>query len=287
MSTEETNPPGTDPGKGGGPGTTPAAAEDLGGGSSAPWYGTIEDEDLRGWTENKNFADPVSALKSARELERMVGTDRIAPPKEGEDLSKWPGWDKLGAPKEGEAAKYAESIKPESYDLPEGMEWDQEFMNKAFEIGAANRIPPAQLKPLADMFVEQQAAAFRAAREADQVDRQELDALKNNWGARKDQELEFGKRFAQAVFGEDADRIIGLLALEGGSATVVKRFAEAGRKMGEGGFSNLSTAGLLTPEAAQREIAALNERIARGETLSEADTKRCSELYTIGYPGKS
>ncbi|WP_290494505.1 hypothetical protein [Hyphomonas sp. UBA4494] len=291
MSTEtDTNPPAGEAGQGGGAGTGSAAADALGGaggGSGTPWYGELEDEDLKGWVTNKNYDSPATALKSARELERLVGTERIAPPKEGTELKDWDGWDKVGAPKEGEGAKYAESIKPDDYQLPEGMEWDQAFMDKAFEIGAANRIPPAQLKPLADMFVEQQAAQFKAAAEADRADREELDALKNNWGARAEQELTFAKRFAQAVFGTDADKIIGLLALEGGSATIVKNFAASGRKMGEGGFSNLSGTGLMTAESAQREIAALNERVGKGEKLTDADTKRRSELYSIAYPGKS
>lgn len=273
-------------GGGGGDGGT-AASEELGGGSGAPWYGTIEDTDLAEYAGKQNFDSPAAAFKKLKNLEGMIGSnDRIALPKEGEDFGAWDGWDKLGAPKEGEAAKYAETIKAEDFKLPEGMEWDGDFMNKAFEIAAKSRIPVQQVKPLAELLVGQRIEEFNAAREADRKDREAVDTLKTNWGAATDANLELGRRAVKTLFGDKADQVIEALSLESGSAVVIEAMAKAGKMMAEGGLVKLDGGQTLTPEAAQRELASINERMKNGEKLGESEAKRRSDLYAIAYPGK-
>lgn len=276
-------------GAGGGAGGGTAASEELGGGGGGgggePWYGSIEDTDLAEYAGKQNFDSPAAAFKKLKNLEGMIGSnDRVALPKEGEDFTAWDGWDKLGAPKE--AAAYAEAIKPDQFQLPEGMEWDQGFMDKAFEVAAKARIPVQQIKPLAELLVGQRVEEYNAAREADRKDREAVDQLKTNWGGATDANLELGRRAVKTLFGDKADQVITALSLESGSAVVIEAMAKAGKMMAEGGLVRMDGGEALTPENAQRELASINERMAKGEELSETEMKRRSELYAIAYPGK-
>ncbi len=276
-------------GEGAGGGGGGSAAEELLSGD--PWYGKIEgDDELATYAKNKNFENGAAAFKSMRDLEQLVGSEnRIALPKEGENIAEWKGWSKLGAPdpKDEKAMEaYTGVVKAEDYQLPEGMEWDADGMNAYFAKAMEARIPPAMLKPLADVMVEERINQFKAGAETDREDREGLDALKNNWGAASEQNLEYAKRAAAALFGEESSKIIGLLSLETGSADVVKAMAVAGKKMAEGAL-RLDTSGgeILTPEAAQRELAIINERIGKGDTLTATEMEKRDKLYTLAYPG--
>lgn len=216
-------------------------------------WGTVEDPELKAWGENKGFPDALTAMKSYREAEKLIGShDKLALPEDGKDLSEWAGWDKLGAPKE--AKEYAEVIKPEAYELPEGMEWDGDLMSAAMEIAAKNRIPVAQLKPLADMIVEQRKAEFQAAAEIDAQDRRAVETLYTEWGAKKDVNLEHARRAAKELGFDDA--LIGEASQFQGSAKLIATLAKAGERMAEGG---LITGGsrAMSVEQAKSELDAM------------------------------
>lgn len=214
------------------------------------WYGKIDDPELKGWVENKKFADPVTALKSQRELEKMLGTDRISVPGKDEPLESWPGWDKIGVPKEAKA--FAEAVKmPE---LPEGMQLDEGLVTKAFELGAAKRIPVQHMQEMVNLFAEHQLEGFKAAGEIDAADRKAVDDLYANWGTAKAQNLEQGRRAAAALgLGDD---FISEASQIKGSANLIAKLAEIGAKLGEGGIIIGGNSG-VSPDQAKAELDAM------------------------------
>lgn len=235
-----------------GEGETNAAVSALATGDTPAWYGEIADPELKTWAENKKFADPVTALKSQRELEKLIGSkaDSIGLPEEGKDLSEWQGWDKLGVPKEAKA--YVEAVKmPE---LPEGMQMDQALVEKAFEIGAAKRIPPAHMQEMVNLFAETQTAQFNAAKEIDAADRKAVDDMYTEWGAAKPENLELAKRAAKEL-GFDDD-LIGEASETQGSAKFIAKMLEVGKRLSEGGLITGSSGGMNAQQAAD-ELAAM------------------------------
>jgi hypothetical protein len=225
----------------------------LSGAGGDTWidYGSIEDPDLRSWAENKNFPDAQTALKSSRELEKLVGNDRLGLPEEGQDLSEWSGWDKLGVPKE--AKEYADKIKlPEN--LPDGMQIDEGLLGKAMEIAAEKRIPAQHLQEMVNLFAETQAEQFKAAMEVDATDRQGVDQLYEQWGTQKDANLERARRAAKEL--EFDDDLIGEASQFQGSAKLMKTLANIGKKMSDGGLITGGKAA-MSAEQAQAEMDAM------------------------------
>lgn len=267
--TDAVTPP-ADGGQGGEAGAN-AAVEALNGANGANgWidYGSIEDPELRSWAENKNFPDAVTALKSSKELEKLVGSDRLGLPEEGKELSEWSGWDKLGVPKE--AKEYADKIKlPEN--LPEGMEIDEGLLGKAMEIAAEKRIPAQHLQEMVNLFAETQAEQFKAAMEVDASDRQGVEQLYEQWGTQKDANLEQARRAAKAL-GFDDD-LIGEASQFQGSAKLMKTLAEVGKKMSDGGLITGGKAA-MSAEQAQAEMDAMKSNPEVAQAIMDPSNPR-------------
>ena len=252
-------------------GASNPAVQDLTTDSQSSWYGEISDPELSEWAKNKNFADPETALKSYRGLEKMVGQDRLSVP-DPEKLSEWDGWDKLGAPKEADG--YKDAIKmPE---MPEGMAIDEQFLQAAFAKGAEARIPSTQMQSMIDLYAEQQTQAYQQAQETQKKDAAQLDALYEQWGEQKNAKLEAGRLAAQKL-GFDGE-LLSEIGDGWGSAKLVQAFAKLGEQMREGGLISGQT-----KDGAKSELQRLNDRIAAGETLSPADMQRRSALYSEAY----
>lgn len=225
--------------------SAPNAATEIG--SQQAWYGTIEDAELKSWAENKGFTDPVTALKSYRNLETMMGKDRLSVP-DAEKLNEWDGWDALGAPKEAEG--YKETVKmPE---LPDGMALDETLVAQAFETGAAERIPASHMQKMLDLYAEHQKGIYEAAKQADETDRAELDALYKEWGAETEAMKDAARR-AGAFFGLDGETLSEMNGVLG-SAKMMQAFAKMGKSMQEGGLIGGNSGG-LSPDAARQEMA--------------------------------
>lgn len=210
------------------------------------WYGEIKDPDLDAWAKNKNFSDFETQLKSHRELEKMVGKDRLSFP-DPEKLTEWDGWDKLGAPKEADG--YKDKVKIP--DLPEGMAIDDAFLNAAFAKGAAARIPAAQMQEMVNLYAEQQAQAFTAAQQVAQKSIAERDAVYEKWGPQKEANLEAAQQAAKMLgfTPQQLERVEDILATSG----LLENFANIGKRMREGGLIG-GGSGFMSKEQATAEI---------------------------------
>ena len=234
------------------------------------WYGSIEDAELKSWVENKGFADPATALKSYRNLETMMGKDRLSVP-DPEKLTEWDGWDALGAPKE--ATEYKEKVKmPE---LPEGMALDEGLVAQAFETGAAQRIPANHMQEMLNLYAEHQKGLYEVAKQADEADRAELTALYTEWGDQADVMKDAARRAGNffGLDGETLEEMNGAL----GSAKMMKAFAQMGKSMQEGGMIGGNSGG-LSPEMARQEMAKFRADPVAVEAVRDAGHPRHAEF---------
>jgi len=148
--------------------TTPEATP----ASNEPWYGTVENQELKGWLDNKGFKDLPTALESAYNMEKLIGKEKVPVPKDDDPESWNKFWEAAGRPK-----------SPEDYgiELPEG--GDPEFLNSAttklHELGLNTQ----QARALVE-WNNEQAAAIAEAREAQMVEthQKEVESLKKEWG---------------------------------------------------------------------------------------------------------
>lgn len=269
--------------------TTAAAGTDAAAAASAtdelnkgPWYGDLpetndDEKAFKTWVDKKGFKDPLSTLKAYRDLEKHVGANRVVLPGEKDDITQWEGWDKLNVP------KAADGYTLERPQLPEGMEWDANFEAQAKEMAAKLRVHPTQLKGLMDLYVQSQVAQHNSLKEHQAKEAGELQSLFKEWGMDKDANVELARRGAK-YFGLSKDEMGALESGLVGGKTLMTALLKIGKNIREGStFDGDSTNALGGKEAAKAELAQINARISKGETLTPDEQKRRALLYSQAY----
>lgn len=256
-------------------GATPGSAADIV--AQAPWYGELpeandDDKAFKGWVDKKGFKDPIAALKGYRELEKHVGANRVVLPGEKDDITQWEGWDKLGVPKE---AKAYEIARPQ---LPDGMTWDEGFEGQIKEAAAKARIHPAQLKALVDVYTQSQIGQFSEMQKHSADEATALQGLMKEWGADKDTNVELAKRGAKFL-GLDKTEIDALEKGLIGGPTMMKALLKFGKLAREGSSVDGESSPVIGLEGLKADLARINERIGKGETLSAEEMKKRNSLY--------
>jgi len=225
------------------------------------------DDDSVGWAENKGFENPQALVASYRELEKKMG----GPP---EMLQKWPEADdvegfksifqRLGTP---------EAIEGYKVEFEEGAPIDADtlawFKDKAF----AHNMTNAQVQGMA---LDWNAEAARIQEEQQQAldikNQTEETELKNSWGTKHDERLDYGHRalLAHGLTDENIDAM--QVAL--GPKLLAEMAAKVADTMGEDAIAaNTGTPAFgTTREQVQNSI---NELV--GEL--NADSKRFEKFY--------
>jgi hypothetical protein len=242
---------------------------------AAPWYGEIKDPEIKAWVEKKNPKDAESTFKSAFELEKMMGDKgRIALPKDTDDITQWDGWEKLGVPKD--ASGYAEKIKrPE---MPEGLTYDEAEEKAYFEHAAKTKTPAHIVQQNLDYIAQQRIAEHTKAKEFIASEQKATDDYIKTWGAEADANKALIRRAAKFVGLDEAETDALDKRLLGGP-TVLKALLKIGKAVREGSSIEGESSPLMGKEAAQAELASLNERIGRGENLTAAEHAKRATLY--------
>ena len=253
------------------PSDTPPAA-------NSTWYDTIEDSDLKGYLQNKGWKDPAELAVGYRNLEKLVGHEKVPLPKGADDKDGWARvYDALGRPKSAEEYKLA---------VPEGAD-------PSFAKGAASKfhelgLNAAQAGALTEWYNSQAQTMSQAQiTQQTQAVEQQLTALKGEWGAAWDENVNLGQRAARE-FGLDGDK---LAAMENalGTGELLKFMSRIGRGLTEhkfeGGQSTNSFG--MTPEAAknrvsqQRQDSEWSNKYLSGNADARAEMDR---LMKIAYP---
>lgn len=258
-----------------------AATGDLGkttNQSTGNWYDSIEDADLKGYVQNKGWKDPVELANGYKNLEKLLGGEKVPLPKGADDKEGWDRvYDALGRPK-----------SPEEYKLPvpEGDPGDfaKAAAGKFHELG----ITAQQAEKLAAWYNEMGSNAMQAqTQQSTQKVEQELQALKGEWGQAWDENINLGQRAARE-FGLDQQK---LTALENawGTKGMLEFMARIGRGLTEhtfeGGKSTQSFG--MTPEAARQRISELRTDQSWSTKYMSGDSeaqKELQRLMKIAYP---
>lgn len=238
----------------GNPGAPASGNDGAGGGGTppAPWYGTVEDAELRGFAELKGWKNPADALKSYRDLEKFQGAppeQLLRLPANADDKAAW-----------GEVHKrlgFAPPEKADDYGLAQIEGFDPAFVTGAQQALHKHGVPKdmagAVMKDIGAQLVELE-TAFNTQRQTQFEG--ELSALKTEWGGKFDELVETGKRAAAEYMPKagleqgDMDAIRDAI----GQAKFNKLWAGIGSTMGEAAFheggQGSGSLGPMTPDAA-------------------------------------
>lgn len=246
--------------------------------STGNWYDSIEDSELKGYVQNKGWKDPVELATGYKNLEKLLGGEKIPMPKGADDAEGWNRvYDALGRPKSADEYKLP---------VPEGDsgEFAKAAAGKFHELG----ITAQQAEQLAAWYNEMGQSALQAqTQQSSQKVEQDLSALKGEWGTAWDENINLGQRAARE-FGLDQAK---LTAIENamGTGEMLKFMARIGRGLTEhnfeGGKSTQSFG--MTPEAARERIGALRNdqawatKYMSGDVEAQAEMKR---LMAIAFP---
>jgi len=259
-------------------------------GTQTPWYGEIPADraELREWVANKAFADPITALESAYNLEKLIGAPpeqilRLPKPDDAEGWAKV--WERLGRP-----------AKPEEYELPvptgpdgKPSEADAKFAQFVAGVFHQAGVPKAAAVTIAKA-VNEYAAQQREAyvRELEAKANRELEELKAEWGASFSEREEWARRGLRA-YGQKAG-LTGddLNALESaiGTAKMLRLFVALGETTsehdigGEGAGSGSGGSG-MTPQQAKARLDELRQQRIEGKISQDDYLKEAERLAPL------
>lgn len=261
--------------------TAPAAGAAPGGDAAPPqssWVDAIRDEELRGYVQNKGWKDPVELATGYKNLEKLLGGEKVPLPKGADDADGWSRvYDSLGRPKTADDYKLqaAEGADPAFASAAAG---------KFHELG----LNLNQAQALAGWYSEQAKAAQTAQMEqAARASENDLRALRQDWGQAWDENVELGRR-ALKEFGVD-QAAAQKLEQAMGTRWLLEHFSKLGRGLTEHKFEGgRSTQGFgMTPEAARARIAALRDDPAWANSYmtGNADARaEMTRLMQLAYP---
>jgi hypothetical protein len=182
---------GTQTAAGGAPAPNATTGTSTGGTQDTRFYAGIEDQDVRGWLDKKNFPDLTTMAKSHLEAERLIGQKRLPVPKDESDAAAYGEiYKALGIP--DTEAGY--TLDPKETGL-EGK--PLEVFKKAF---FDNKVPPKAAQNIIKAYNEFSSSLLAEEQQVKlQQGQQEVEDLKKEWGANFDKNVHLGKQAARAL----------------------------------------------------------------------------------------
>ena len=238
------------------------------------------DELTVGYAQNKGWDNPLKAVESYKNLEKVFGADKagrtVVLPKEGEDFGAF--YDKLGRPTGPDGYKIQAANGDENY---------AKVMSEKFhELG----LTKAQGEQFAGWFNEMmtngqqnEAAQRTAAIEAENVQ------LRSDWGAAYDKNVLIAREGARQL-GFDADSITKLEGAIGHKATM-ELFQKFGSLLPEDGLvtggTNTGFGSTMTPAQAKAEIQSLmqdRDFVSKYTSGAKDARDKMAQLHAYAYP---
>lgn len=272
----EPTPPAPAPGGDGGA-PPPAGNPPAPPAANQSWLDSIQDPETKTWAQGKGWKDPADIVGSYKNLEKLLGSEKVPLPKDANDAE---GWDRLF-----KAAGRPDA--PEGYNLDKIEGVDPELAKSAAEIFHAKGLSAAQAQGVVEWFGKQSAAVVEA-QEASFAQQAQLDIgeLRRDWGPAFEAKIEAAKRATKLAGLDDAttqkiERSLGIKAAAElfariGEATSESTFRSGGAQGGDSAF--------MTPAAAATQKAALltdpdfNARIQRGDAAAKAQLERLQKI---------
>jgi hypothetical protein len=246
--------------------------------ANSSWYDAIEDGDLKGYVQNKGWKDPVELANGYRNLEKLLGGEKLPMPKGDDDAEGWARvYDSLGRPKSADEYKLP---------VPEGDtgEFAKMAASKFHELGLTGK----QAQSLAAWYNERGTEMMgQVQQQSAQKTEADISGLKSEWGQAWDENIELGRRAARE-YGLDQTSL-SKIEQAIGTADLLKLMSRIGRGQTEhtfeGGKSTTSFG--MTPEAARERIGALRNdsewatKYMSGNADAQAEMQR---LMRLAYP---
>ena len=241
-----------------------------GGESNAPsrgWTDAVADVELREFIANKGWKDPAEMAAGYRNLEKLVGGEKVPLPKGDADAEGWERvYKALGRP-----------ARPEDYQLGD-LESAAQYHKLGLTARQATGLSAWQdtLKAAQEQKTNEETAAQRS---------QQLAAIRKEWGGEFDENVRLGKR-AVREFGLEGS----VEALEAalGSGELLKLTAKLGRGLKEDAFAGKSAGRTFgkSKDEAKEEIGALSQDKAFVQRYLINDVqavKQFAELHRIAF----
>lgn len=247
--------------------------------ASDVWYKGIQDKDLQGYAEAKGWKSPEELAHSYKNLEKLLGSEKLPMPKDDADVEAWNKvYDRLGRPKT--ADDYG--IKAPDGTPPE---FAQAVSAKFHELGLTAK----QATELSAWYQEQGAQANNAQVAQSGIQQeQDMMQLRRDWGAAYDANVEHGRR-AVREYGITGEQLAGM-EKSMGTGALLKLMAKIGTAQGEAPFNEGTTAGRsfnMTPSGAKAKLDALQadrgwqQKYLAGDSTAKEEMSR---LMALAYP---
>lgn len=242
-------------------------------------------EDLRNDKFISKYETPAALAKGYRELEKMLGGEKMPVPAKGATLSQMKEtFQRLGMPID---------IKDYKVELDQSTPAvDKEFMQKFQEQAFNLNMLPEQSKQIAQWFAKVNEDSYKAqVQQATEKVTAEINGLRKEWGEAYDEQIGKAKAALREFFSPEDQEIVRQMGL-GNSATFIKAMAKVGATLDEGkikGDGGQST-GKLTPEQAELEMKSMRTD-TNGPYFNKSHPdhlqakQRMQELTQMRFPG--
>lgn len=152
------------------------------------WVG--QNTEYQSFAQTKGWDNPEKAIVSYREMEKLLGSDKVPVPKDPADKEGWERFYK--------AAGKPDNIEGYGIKTPEGS--DGEFLKAALSKFHEAGLSASQAKALSEWYMnEEKTLGENSAKEAEQRVATENGKLKESWGSNYDKNYEVADRAIQAL----------------------------------------------------------------------------------------
>lgn len=236
-----------------------------------PWYGEITDPDLKAWVDNKEFKTPADALESQRNLEKLLGGDKLPLPKDEADKDGWERvYKALGRPDDAKGYKLP---------IPDGM--DPKFAGEASTWFHGAGLSNSQAVKLTENWNTWAQAQMADAEKAFQVQSaNDMADLHKEWGSQADANVELYRRGCKQ-FGVD-QAMAAKLETAVGTKDFMKLMVGISKGLAEHAFELGDNPGLATTQAgAMAKIAALKGDTEWTKSYLAGDKTKLAEMERL------
>ena len=274
---------GGQPGDGGAPpapapGSAPQATDPTATGGASSFLEAF-DPTTREWVQKKGWDSPVAMASSYREIEKLMGGEKLPIPKDPNDKAAWDVVHRaLGKPE-----------SPEGYGLDKIEGLDKTFAGEAAKAFHDLGLSPKQAQALVEFQTNGVKARMEAAENEFQQTRQlDVNGMKKDWGNQFEPKVEMGRR-AATQFGldntalESLERAMGTRKASEFLVKVGESFAEAPMV-----HEQAPTPQAMTPETAKVELDRLmkdpvwTKKNYDGDPAARADMQRLIRIQAGG-----
>lgn len=250
------------------------------------WRASLN-EDFKNDPAAEKFKDVNGLFKSYKDLEKLVGREKLPVPPENATKEDWElVYSRLGRPDNPEGYEIADEIKnkvpPELHDEQE----EKAFKQKAYELG----LNKEQYKNLMDWYYTEQGEKLGKMQQTQEKSKKEAETqLRKDWGKAFDSKLEKARQVLNnSESGEELAQVLKEKGLNNNPA-MIKFLAEQGDKMSEDTISGKGKGTLMTPQAAQQKIASImsdknHPYFNKGNPEHKFVVQEMESLHEMAYP---